>query len=182
MDEPQGEQREGRHETRDERMDRNWDELLQELRVTQTGVQLLSAFLLTLPFQPRFAGLGSAERALYLSVVLVSAAATVLLVAPVAIHRVLFRHHEKDRLVAASHRFAQAGLVALALAISGAVSLVFTVVLGGRAGMAVGTVLVIALTLTWWAVPRRLLANRDRPGGGDRPDGDEKISGDAVRR
>ena len=88
-----------RHETPAERFDRNWDELLQELRVTQTGVQLLTAFLLSLPLQQRFPDLAAYQHALYLGAVALSVSATGLLVAPVAVHRALFRHHAKGRLV-----------------------------------------------------------------------------------
>src|SRR4051812_35091858 len=110
-----GPPRDGRNETRDQRLDRNWNELLQELRVTQTGVQILAGFLLTLPFQARFAGLPSFERWVYLATVLVTCFATILLIAPVAVHRALFRRHEKDRLVDAADRLARAGLGALGL-------------------------------------------------------------------
>ena len=82
-----------RDETEAERLDRNWSSLLQELRVTQTGVQLLTGFLLTLPFQPRFTGLDGIMRTVYLVTVACSLGATVLLVAPVSMHRVLFRRH-----------------------------------------------------------------------------------------
>ncbi len=153
----------GRDETPDERLDRNWMELLQELRVSQTGVQILAGFLLTLPFQTRFAGLSSAERALYLLTVVVACVATILLITPVAIHRALFRQHRKARIVAAADRLARAGLVALGLTVSGVVALVFTVVLGGWAGAVAGTVLLVGIASSWWVVPRRLRQDATRP-------------------
>ena len=82
-----------RDETEAERLDRNWSSLLQELRVAQTGVQLLTGFLLTLPFQQRFTQLDTTMRTIYLVTVACSLASTLLLVAPVAMHRVLFRKH-----------------------------------------------------------------------------------------
>src|ERR1700753_3199988 len=84
-----------RGETQLERLDRNWADLLQELRVVQTGVQLLTGFLLTLPFQARFAGLGEFQQDVYLVTVGSAVAATGFLIAPVTIHRVLFRRHAR---------------------------------------------------------------------------------------
>lgn len=147
----------GRHETATERIDRNWAELLQELRVTQTGVQLLTGFLLTLPFQSRFEMLDSVQRGIFLVVVLLSVVATGLLIAPVGFHRVLFRHHRKPELVKAADRFARAGLAVLAVVVTGVVLLVFDVVAGRTAGIAaaagVGTLVVVC----WWVVPTSVL-------------------------
>lgn len=95
-----------RHETEAERLDRNWSSLLQELRVVQTGVQLLTGLLLTLPFQERFSMLDEPMRIVYLVTVACSAAATALLVAPVGMHRILFRRHRLNLLVSAAHRCA----------------------------------------------------------------------------
>lgn len=148
--------RDGRDETRDERLDRNWGELLQELRVSQMGVQILAGFLLTLPFQQRFAGLSGYERGLYLVTVLVACVATMLLIAPVAIHRALFRRHQKGRVVAAADVLARAGLATLGLAVTGVVTLVFTVVLGDGEGVVVGALLLLAIATFWWFVPHRL--------------------------
>src|ERR1700710_2331121 len=119
-----------RHETAAERSDRNWSELLQELRVAQTGVQLLTAFLLSLPFQQRFTSITSNQKAVYLVVVLLSVSATGVLIAPVAIHRAVFRRNEKVRLVDLAARLASIGLGLLAAAISGVVVLIFLVAVG----------------------------------------------------
>src|ERR1700730_12574350 len=100
-----------RSETEAQRLDRNWLSLLQELRVVQTGVQLLTGFLLTLPFQARFDGLNATMRVIYLATVGCSIAATVLLEAPVAMHRLLFRRHRIQFVVAAAHRLAYSGLL-----------------------------------------------------------------------
>ena len=80
-----------RSETETERLDRNWGDLLQELRVVQTGVQLLTGLLLTVPFQARFGDLTDFQRVIYLATVSVSVTSTALLIAPVALHRLLFR-------------------------------------------------------------------------------------------
>ena len=85
---------EARSETETERLDRNWASLLQELRVVQTGVQLLTGFLLTLPFQQRFGALNLTMRVTYLATVACSVSSTMLLVAPVGMHRLLFRRHQ----------------------------------------------------------------------------------------
>ena len=81
----------GRDESRAERMDRNWAELLQELRVLQTGVQLLAGFLLTLPFQARFETLDDYQTRLYLANVVLAALTTATILLPVSVHRRLFR-------------------------------------------------------------------------------------------
>ena len=102
-----------------ERLDRNWADLLQELRVVQTGVQLLTGFLLTLPFQARFVGLGEFQQNVYLVTVGFAISATGFLIAPVAIHRVLFRRHARLTLVSAAHRLAVIGTVLLGAAVVG---------------------------------------------------------------
>lgn len=122
VDHPEDDQRwdrERRGETETERLDRNWNSLLQELRVVQTGVQLLTGFLLTLPFQQRFDVLDPPMRITYLATVGCSVAATVLLIAPVGIHRLLFRRHRLRVLVSAAHRCAYAGLALLGSALTG---------------------------------------------------------------
>src|SRR4028118_10073 len=140
-----------RDETHAERMDRNWDELMQELRVTQTGVQILSGFLLTLPFQDRFSDLSDVETAIYLIAVILAAIATVLIIAPVAYHRLLFRQQEKELLVQAGNRFARSGLLVLAFAVTTVIYLIFDVVLGTTAGV-VAFVALFTLFLTCWVL------------------------------
>src|SRR6266850_731397 len=82
------------------RFDRQWSELLQELRVMQTGVQVLTGFLLTIPFQQRFTTLNRVERGHYIAAAVLAVVSTLFLIAPVAMHRLLFRRHVRDRLVA----------------------------------------------------------------------------------
>jgi len=146
-----------RHETAAERADRNWNDLLQELRVTQTGIQILSGFLLTLPFQQRFTGLSAPQRALFLGAVCLSTLATALIVAPVASHRLFFRTHEKTLLVTMSDRLAKAGLCALALTVITVLGLIFCVVVGASAAITATVVAGIFFALTWLALPAAVL-------------------------
>jgi hypothetical protein len=151
----------GRDETFIERMDRNWDELLQELRVTQTGAQILTGFLLTIPFQSRFSDLDAYQRDVYLVLVLMAAFATVLIIAPVSLHRLLFRRRLKPQLVDTGHWIAQAGLAALALTLSGATMLLFDVVLDRTAGWVAGGGLLLTIALVWVALPHVVARRAD---------------------
>ena len=137
----------GRDETEDERMDRNWAELLQELRVTQTGTQILTAFLLTIAFQPALGQLGDFERTVYLVLVSCAAITTALGLAPVNLHRALFRQHAKADLVRVGHVIVQCTLIGVATVLVGTVLLVFDVVVGRRAGIlaGAGTLVLIAV-------------------------------------
>src|SRR5918997_3195753 len=107
-------------ESEKERLDRNLEQLLQELRVALPGVQVLFAFLLTVPFAQGFANLTDPQRELYFAVLLLTAVSTAFLIAPSANHRLLFRQRDKEHLVTISSRLAIAGLATLALAVSGA--------------------------------------------------------------
>jgi hypothetical protein len=142
-----------RSETEMQRLDRNWTSLLQELRVTQTGVQLLTGFLLTVPFEPRFDKLSAALRVVYLATVGCSISSTVLLVAPVAMHRLLFRRHRMETIVATAHRFAYSGLLLLGLALAGVTVVIFGSVAGHAAGIIAGVCAAIALVGFWIAFP-----------------------------
>jgi hypothetical protein len=118
----------GRDETEEERNDRKWNDLLQELRVMQTGAQLTAGFLLTLPFQQSFSDLDRFSTGLYLVLVLLAALTTALVMGPVAIHRRLSGAHVKDRLVASAHRLVYGVLTCIALLVTGMVMLIFDVV------------------------------------------------------
>jgi hypothetical protein len=144
----------GRHETVTQRMDRNWNELLQELRVLQTGTQILTGFLLTIPFQARFAQLDDFERGLYVVLVLLAALATILVVAPVSLHRSLFRRRMKPELVDAANHFARAGIFVLALVLAGVPMLLLDVVVSRTAGWVAGGAVLVVLVTCWWVVPR----------------------------
>src|SRR5579875_1930246 len=128
-----------RSETETQRLDRNWASLLQELRVVQTGVQFLTGFLLVLPFQPRFGALDETVRGVYLATVASSVASTVLLIAPVGMHRLLFRQHRLRQLVSAAHRSTFAGLCLLGLALTGVTVIIFDTVAGHSAAVIAGT-------------------------------------------
>ena len=114
----------GRKESETERLDRNLSELLQELRVALPGVQVLFAFLLTIPFNQRFALLTTAQERIYLGTLLSTTIAAVLLISPTAYHRLTFRKQQKARLVWIANRLAIVGLGFLALAMTGVVLLV----------------------------------------------------------
>ncbi|MCK6209121.1 sodium:proton antiporter [Georgenia sp. EYE_87] len=143
----------GRHETPDERADRNWNELLQELRVTQTGVQLLTGFLLTLPFQPRFADLDDVQVGMYLTLVLLAALTTVLVIAPVSLHRLLFGRRLKRTTVRTGHTIALAGLASLALVVVGTVLLIFDVVGARSTAIGVAGAVLVVIILGWLVAP-----------------------------
>jgi hypothetical protein len=146
----------GRKETPNERADRNWNELLQELRVMQTGVQILTGFLLTLPFQPTFADLDDYQRTVYLALVVTSVIATALIVAPVSVHRSLFRQQMKRHIVTLADRLTRVALAVLALVITGASLLVFDVVVGRTEGIVVGASVLVALAIVWVVLPEVL--------------------------
>ena len=142
-----------RNETHAEKLDRNWNELLQELRVTQTGVQILSGFLLTLPFQSRFPELTRDQIVLYLITTGLSVVATGLLVAPVSAHRLLFRQREKDALVSEGNALAQAGLAVLALTVVATLALIFSVVLDTRAAVVAAGSALVFFVFIWLVLP-----------------------------
>ena len=158
----------GRHETQTEKMDRNWNELVQELRVTQTGAQILVGFLLTVPFQQRFSSLDSYQRTLYLILVGLAVLATTLIVTPVSLHRLLFRRRLKRELVSAADVFARAGLVVLALAMIGVPTLLFDVVVSRTAGLAALVVVAVLIVACWWFAPR-VVERRARSAGSASP-------------
>jgi thiosulfate reductase cytochrome b subunit len=145
-------------ETEAEKLTRNLTELLQELRVTQTGVQILTGFLLTLPFSQRFSHLDAVQRHVYLAILVGSVVATGLIIAPVAFHRVLFRRGERPWIVASANRAARAGLLSLALTTSGVVWLVFDLVAGRVPADVAGALSLLFFVLLWAVYP---LAHRD---------------------
>lgn len=154
--------REGRHETPLERLDRNWNEILQELRVTQTGIQILTGFLLTVPFQARFADLSTGQRTFYLVLVVLAAVTTGLMVAPVSLHRWLFRRHAKSTLVSGADRLMRAALVCFAFVVSGVVLLVFDVVVDRTAALLAAGGLLLFLVTAWFVLPAVLSARAGR--------------------
>ena len=143
----------GRDETPLERLDRNWADLLQELRVVQTGVQLLTGFLLTLPFQSRFEQLATYQQNIYLATLAAAVLATGFLIAPVSLHRFLFRRHARRVTVDVAHRLAQIGIFLLALAMIGVVLLIFDVVLGPTPGVVAAGIIAAVLLGLWVVLP-----------------------------
>ena len=152
----------GRRETPMEKLDRNWNEILQELRVTQTGIQILTGFLLTVPFQQRFTELTTGQKSFYLGLVLLAAVTTGFMVAPVSLHRWLFRRRAKKALVGAADRFMRIGLIFLALTVSGVVLLVFDVVVGRTAALWASGLLLLLLVLIWFVLPTLLGGGRQQ--------------------
>jgi len=141
-----------------ERLNRNFNELLQELRVTQTGVQILTGFLLTLPFTDRFKTLDTLQKGVYLGVLVGSVIATGLIIAPVAFHRMLFRQGRRPWLVRNANRAARGGLLALAVTTSGVVWLVFDLVTNRVVAHVALALAVVFFAGLWAGVP---LANRN---------------------
>lgn len=157
----------GRSETPNQRADRNWVDLLQELRVAQTGTQILAGFLLAVAFQPRFTELDVYQLTLYLALVALAGLATVLGLAPVSVHRAYFGRRRKARLVQAGARLLTADLVVVAVLAAGVTSLVFDFTLGRVAGIcALGIGLVVMLVLLVlvprFGIRRAMLSPADR--------------------
>ncbi|KAB7758294.1 DUF6328 family protein [Mycolicibacterium mucogenicum] len=150
-----------RHETETQRLDRNWSSLLQELRVAQTGVQLLTGFLLTLPFQQRFSTLDDQSQTVYLATVGFSVASTILLIAPVGMHRILFRQRRMPLIVAAAHRCAFYGLLLLGIALTGVTELIFGTVAGQVAGWVAGGIGLAGFCTFWVLVPLAMQNSRN---------------------
>ncbi len=151
----------GEHlETETERIERNWAELLQELRVTQTGTQILTGFLLTLAFQARFVELDGFQVGLYLFLVGGSALTTMLGLAPVSIHRRLFRQGVKSRIVAVTNRVLQVTLLVLAVVITGTILFIFDVVAGRLVGVIAGAVAAVTLLVVWTVLPSVVKTSR----------------------
>lgn len=128
----------------------------------QTGVQILTGFLLTVPFSDKFSDLEPHQRVIYLTVLGGAVMTTALIVAPVSFHRTLFRQQQRDWLVVAAHRSARAGLTMLSLVSAGVVLLVFDIVVGTVAGIVAGVAVVTVFGILWYGVPR-LLRHRHLP-------------------
>lgn len=143
----------GRDETPDERADRNWSELLQELRVLQTGTQILTGFLLALAFQPAFADLSDGQRTFYLVLVVLSALSAIIALAPVSLHRIVFQRGLKRSVVKYGHLALITALVTVAALVVGVVAFVFDVVVSDAASVAVAVSLGIVIVLLWIIAP-----------------------------
>ena len=149
-------------------------EMLQELRVAQTGVQILFAFLLSLSFTERFGRIDDFQRATYVVTLLLTSVTTGLLVAPAAIHRMLFGKGVKAITVRIGHRLFVAGLGALALTLVGAVLLVLDVAVGRSFAVWSAALLGVLLVGLWFVLPLPVRTRNERDGGGQGVDGDEE--------
>ena len=158
----------GRDETPQERADRNWNEVLQELRVLQTGTQILTGFLLALAFQPAFADLSSGQRAAYLTLVVLSALSSIVALAPVALHRVLFQQGAKPAVVRFGHVALVIALFTVSVLVVGVVAFVFDVVVGGATVWWVLFALAALIIVLWLIVPAIIRARVRANGGGPR--------------
>jgi hypothetical protein len=148
-----GQRSSGRDETKDERLDRNLQELLGELRVILPGVQVLFAFLLVAPFSQRFADITTFQKYLYLATLLCAAGASVLLIAPSIHHRITFRTQDKDHLIREANMLTIVGCGLLALSMTGAIWLVTGFLFGdGITAVAAGGVALVFAVL-WYIVP-----------------------------
>jgi hypothetical protein len=143
----------GRPESEEERADRNLSDLLQELRVALPGVQVLFAFLLTVPFTQRFSDLSAFEQKLYFGVLISVALATVLLVAPTAGHRILFRRQQKEYLVTVANNLSLAGIFLLAVAMCGAIALISHFLFGATTAIISTAVMALAFIGFWFTGP-----------------------------
>lgn len=142
-----------RNETPDERYDRNMNELLQEIRIALPGVQVLFAFLLTVPFAPRFGDVTEFQKHVYFATLLCSAVASAFFLAPTAYHRLNFRQGDKRHIVETASRFTVTGMVALALAILGAVVLVTDVIFGSSTVWITGVAVGLLFVALWFVLP-----------------------------
>jgi hypothetical protein len=147
-----------RDETEHERLDRNLEELTGELRVVVTGVQVLFAFLLIVPFNTGFAHIGSFERTVYLVTLLLAAFSAVCTIAPSAQHRWEFRHDDKRHLVFSSNRIVIVGMAFLAMAMCGCLLLVTTKLFGAGWGALTAGLGAVPFLVLWFAIPVRRAA------------------------
>jgi hypothetical protein len=144
---------ERRHETELERADRNLVELLQEVRVVQTGVQILFGFLLTIAFQPKFEKLSSFQKGVYLGTLVAAATTLIMLTAPSSWHRLLFRQGDKEHLVEIANRFTMFGLASMGLTMVGVVMLLSDIAFPSWLTVLVTAAAVIACSALWYVMP-----------------------------
>lgn len=140
-------------ETEQERLNRRWAELLQELRVIQTGTQILTGFLLALAFQPRFVELDGYQVTTYLALVATAAITTILALTPVSLHRILFKQRAKEEIITTANRVLKVTLFFVGLTILGTIMLIVDVVVGRAWGWAAGGVTLVGIVCAWVLLP-----------------------------
>jgi Family of unknown function (DUF6328) len=136
-----------------ERLDRHWNELLQELRLAQTGTQILFAFLLSIAFTTRFQDADRFTHVIFAGTLVTSALAMGLFLAPVSFHRIVFQKHLRDRMIPIAGRMARAGLILLLAAISGAVLLALNVVMPRPIALTVVGIVLVCFITFWYVLP-----------------------------
>jgi hypothetical protein len=146
----------GRTETPEERADRRWSELLQEVRVAQTGAQILLGFLLTIVFTQRFGTLGAFDRALYVVTVVLGTLSVAALISPVSFHRVFFGRHLKPRLVLAVNRMIAWGMVLLGLTVSSVLLLLLRVATNPVLAWGLTCAVTAWFAFCWLLLPRHV--------------------------
>jgi hypothetical protein len=145
--------RDARNESEAARLDRNYGELLQELRVSETGVQILFAFMLSIAFQQRFQSIDSFQRTVYVLTLICCTLSVALLVAPVSFHRLVFRQGLKEQLVMTASRLATAGITFLLLSVLSGVLLILDYVVGRAFAVITTSILSLIFVLLWIALP-----------------------------
>jgi Family of unknown function (DUF6328) len=155
-------------EDHEQRVNRELGELLNELRVALPGVQVLFGFLLTTPFQVGFSRITAFDRDVYFATLLSTAAATVLLVAPAAQHRLLFRQRNKELMLFRFNRYAILGLICLGASLCGATLLVTSILFAVPSAVATCAVVAVGITFLWLARPLLVRARESR-GDASRP-------------
>jgi Family of unknown function (DUF6328) len=165
MDEQGGvsEQAQRRGETEEQRLDRNLDELLQELRIVMPGIQFLFAFLLVVPFQQGWVEVTSFEKVVYYVTLLTTTASSVCLLSAPARHRIRFRDLDKRWVVEGANRLALAGMALLAVSITGAILLISHVVYSGLEAVIASVLVAASIFVVWFLIPlmRELRARSD---------------------
>lgn len=167
-------------ETDRQRLNRNFNELLQEVRVAQTGVQILFGFLLTVPFSNRWPRVTLLQEVVYTLTVLACAVAVALLIAPVSLHRRVFRQGRKPELVNWADRLARAGLDALLLAVIGVVFLVLDAVRGVALAAPLTAVVASVYVLLWYRLPSRAARSPESPDPLESADPRDTADGEAL--
>ncbi|MEU8511023.1 DUF6328 family protein [Kitasatospora sp. NPDC048722] len=172
----------GRNETPEERADRLWNEMLQEVRVCQTGAQILFGFLIGVAFTPRFVALPDFDKNLYVATVILGAVATGALIAPVAFHRFLTGHGMKPELIHVASRLIATGLTTLALTIAAALLLLLRTATGNpAAAWGLSTACLLWFTATWLVLPRVVLRRTAARQAAAREHGDTGGGGGPLR-